>query len=81
MRHGLKEGSVALVGKEQGEAPAALREKEQRSDRPGRLEILPALGVVDHFDRLSGAADPALLPAARHDVEKSLKSVFRWACT
>ena len=35
-RHGLKEGSVALVGREQGEAPAALREKEQgrRPTRP-----------------------------------------------
>src|SRR5947199_3875148 len=34
---------------------AAWRENEQR-----RLDTLPALGVVDHFDQLSGAADPAL---------------------
>jgi hypothetical protein len=28
-------------------------------------EILPALGVVDHFDQFPGAADPALTVLSR----------------
>src|SRR5262249_8772644 len=39
-------------------AVAAWREKEQR-----RMDPPPDLGVVDHLDQLSGAADTALKPA------------------
>jgi hypothetical protein len=42
-----------------------MREKRQRYDRPGRLETLPPLGVVDHFDRLPAAADSAQLARIR----------------
>jgi hypothetical protein len=37
-----------------------LREKEQGSGPIRPLRDLPALGVVDHFDRFSGAADTAV---------------------